>query len=283
MQRFCVQCQAAFEITDADLAFYDKVSPVYAGQKFLIPPPTHCPDCRQQRRLAICNELNLHHGTCDLCRKDMITQFPPGRSFPVYCRECWHSDRWDSRSYGRDVDFSRPFFEQFAELRSQVPALGLDVQGTLVNCEYIHFAGSSKNCYLIMHADFCEDCMYGYGFKRNTSCVDGFYNLHCELCYGCIDFKRCTNVVYLHQMTPRLARIRNGSLALPPELAKEWKGASVYVLVGDDWFTVKRVGKPSLQGLLPRLRKAGTGLTQKDVDAEVSAVRKELRQKRQKR
>lgn len=81
-------------------------------------------------------------------------------------------------------------------------------------------------------------------------------------------------------MTPRLTKIRNGSIPLPEELRKTWKGASVYVLVGDDWFTVKRVGKPSLRELLPRLRKAGRGLTQKDVETEVSAVRKELRKKR---
>ena len=46
-----------------------------------------------------------------------------------------------------------------------------------------------------MHADFCEDCMYGYGFKKNTSCVDGFYNLHCELSYDCIDVHRCYGLV----------------------------------------------------------------------------------------
>lgn len=191
MQRVCVQCKSSFEVTDADLAFYDKVSPVYAGQKFPIPPPTHCPECRQQRRLAVCNEFNLYPDTCDLCQKEMISQFKPGAPFPVYCRECWHSDRWDPCSYGRDVDFSRPIFEQFKQLWRDVPAQNLLIEGTNVNSEYIHYAGFAKNCCLIMHADFCEDCEYGYGFKKNTSCVDGFYNLHCELCYDCVDIHSC--------------------------------------------------------------------------------------------
>jgi hypothetical protein len=42
-----------------------------------------------------------------------------------------------------------------------------------------------------MHADFCEDCMYGYGFKKDISCMDGFYNLHSELCYDCTDVYKC--------------------------------------------------------------------------------------------
>lgn len=195
MERSCVQCGSPFEILQEDLAFYDRISPTFTGRKFSIPPPNNCPECRQQRRLAICNELNLYPGKCDLCQREMITQFPPGNRFPIYCRECWHSDRWDARTYGQSFDFSRPFFEQFGELRSRVPALGLDVQGTLINCEYIHFAGSSKNCYLIMHADFCEDCMYGYGFKKNIACVDGFYNLHCELCYDCVDIHKCYGLI----------------------------------------------------------------------------------------
>ena len=45
-----------------------------------------------------------------------------------------------------------------------------------------------------MHADFCENCYYGYGFKKDISCVDGFYNMHSELCYYCIDIHKCYNL-----------------------------------------------------------------------------------------
>ncbi|MDD5026624.1 MAG: hypothetical protein PHH13_04615 [Candidatus Peribacteraceae bacterium] len=187
MQRTCEQCGQSFDVTQDDLAFYDQVSPVFAGKKYALPPPTLCPDCRQQRRLSFCNEFNLSPGTCGLCGKRTLTQFSPKSPVLYYCRECWHSDRWDALSYGRDVDFNRPFFDQLRELKMRVPSLALDVQGELQNCDYVHYAGSSKNCYLIMHADFCEDCMYGYGFKHNRSCVDGFYNLRCELLYDCVD------------------------------------------------------------------------------------------------
>ena len=143
------------------------------------------------RRLSHCNEYNLYPGQCGLCGKRTLTQFPPQSGIPYYCRECWHSDKWDATTYGKDVDFGRPIFDQIRELQNKVPSLALDVQGDLVNCDYIHFAGSSKNCYLIMHADFCEDCLYGYGFKYDKSCMDGFYNLHSELCYDCVDVHKC--------------------------------------------------------------------------------------------
>lgn len=191
LEEICKNCKQNFEIEDEDLKFYEKVSPVFSGKKYLIPPPTHCPDCRQQRRIAQCNERNLYPGECHLCHGRTLAQYPPYTKQPYLCRECWHGDKWDPRNYGLKFDFSRSFFEQFYELLRSVPQQALFIDGICVNSEYIHYAGSSKNCYLIMHADFCEDCYYGYGFKKNKSCVDGFYNLHCELCYDSVDVYKC--------------------------------------------------------------------------------------------
>lgn len=192
MQKTCAKCSTSFEITDDDLKFYDSISPVFGKTKCQLPPPTLCPECRQQRRLAAMNERNLYPGAkCGLCGKQILSSYSPDLNQPVFCRECWHSEKWDARDYGQDFDFTRPFFEQFDELRKKTPALSLNSQGNCVNSDYIHLAGWSKNCYLIMHADFCEDCYYGYGFKKNLFCVDGFYNLHCELCYDCVDVHKC--------------------------------------------------------------------------------------------
>ncbi len=55
----CITCGAGFEVTDEDMQFYDKLSPVIGGEKFQIPPPKMCPSCRQQRRLAFRNERKL--------------------------------------------------------------------------------------------------------------------------------------------------------------------------------------------------------------------------------
>jgi|CXWL01.1.fsa_nt_gi hypothetical protein len=191
MRRTCSHCSGNFDIPEEDLAFYEKISPVFHDKKELIPPPTHCPDCREQRRLSYCNERHFYSTVCGLCKKRILTQYPGYSQTIVYCRECWHGDGWDACAYGQDVDFSRPMFEQIGELRKIVPAQNLLVEGVNVNSDYIHYAGYCKNSYLVMHADFCEDSYYGYGFKHTTNCVDGFYNLTCELCYECIDVHSC--------------------------------------------------------------------------------------------
>jgi Zn ribbon nucleic-acid-binding protein len=61
----CKNCNSSFEITDKDLEFYEKVSPSFNGKKYLIPSPTFCPDCRQQRRLTFRNERKLYKRKCD--------------------------------------------------------------------------------------------------------------------------------------------------------------------------------------------------------------------------
>lgn len=191
MSSTCQNCHTDFLVTEEDLAFYDRVSPVIAGTKYPIPAPTHCPDCRQQRRIGILNERHYYSANCGLCEKKILSQYPRETHQPTYCRTCWFGDGWDSATYGQDVDFSRSFIEQVKELSRSVPAQNLLTEGTNINSEYIHYAGSAKNCYLINHADFCEDCYYGYGFKKNTACVDGFYNINSQYCYDCVDVHSC--------------------------------------------------------------------------------------------
>ena len=191
----CRNCSQEFEIVDEDLEFYGRAAPQFGGKRYAIPPPTHCPDCREQRRLAQCNELNLYKGKCDMCGCATLTYFPPHVGQPIYCRECWHADKWDPRDYGQEYDPSRGFFEQWEEVRDRTPAQALSIQGVMVNSEYCHLTGDSKNCYLTMHADHNEDCYYGYGIKKCRSCVDGFYNIYSELLYEGIDCHSCYGLV----------------------------------------------------------------------------------------
>jgi len=75
MNKTCRQCSHSFETTEEDLKFYDKVSPVFNGKKYLIPPPTLCPDCRQQRRLAFRNEHSLYTRNCDATKTRLISMY----------------------------------------------------------------------------------------------------------------------------------------------------------------------------------------------------------------
>jgi len=141
----CKQCKSNFDFTKEDEQFLQKVSPEFDGKKYQIPQPKLCPDCRQQRRLSWRNERNLYPRTCDLCKKKTLSIYREDNPFPVYCIDCWWSDKWDPKKYGRDFDFNRPFFEQFKELYDQVPRMMVQ-QSQNENSEYTANVSHLKNC-----------------------------------------------------------------------------------------------------------------------------------------
>ena len=101
--RNCQNCKKDFTIEPDDFSFYEKIK---------VPPPTFCPECRFQRRMSWRNERTLYKRSCDLCKSNFISMYHQDTIFPVYCRECWYSDKWDPLFYGQDYDFSKSFFEQ---------------------------------------------------------------------------------------------------------------------------------------------------------------------------
>lgn len=85
-----------FFVTDKDLEFYDKISPVFSGQKYLIPSPTLCPDERQRRRLAFRNERKLYHRKCDKTGNQIISNYGIHTISPVYEAFAWFGDEWSA-------------------------------------------------------------------------------------------------------------------------------------------------------------------------------------------
>jgi hypothetical protein len=195
----CPHCSQAFDITESDRAFYEKISPVFGGKKEPVSPPTLCPHCRMQRRLAFRNERALYHRKCDLTGRQIISMYRPESTHPVYEKKEWFSDRWDPLTYGRPFDRSKPFFEQFASLLSVVPRMSIVQQGTMENSDYCNRASNDKNCYLLTSANFDEDSYYSSAINDCKSCVDG-YNIHrCELCYECHDCYDCYGSGWLEE------------------------------------------------------------------------------------
>ena len=89
----CQNCKQDFTIESDDFAFYEKIK---------VPPPTFCPECRLQRRLAWRNERSLYKRNCNLCKDSMFAIYPADTPFPVYCNRCWFSDDWDVIDYGKE-------------------------------------------------------------------------------------------------------------------------------------------------------------------------------------
>jgi hypothetical protein len=192
----CASCQSVFEIDDSERRFYQQISPTFAGKTFPVPDPTLCPLCRAQRRYIWRGELHLFNRKSDYSGKNILTFYPPGADCKVYERNVWWSDSWDSLEYGRDFDFSRPFFDQFHELIKDVPLIALSSQGDQENCDFINCASWNKNCYLIAGANYNEDCYYANYINHSNNCLDCNFIDHCELCYECIDCTGCYNTSY---------------------------------------------------------------------------------------
>ncbi len=163
--RQCQNCKQEFVIEPDDLTFYEKMQ---------VPPPTFCPECRRQRRLAWRNDYNFYNRECGLCGRKIISIYSSEKPVPIYCNKCWWGDGWDPKKYGRDYNPSRSFFEQYRELLDAVPALAIlnDNNIASVGCEYTNYFALGKNCYLTMNSWKVEDCMYCYHMVNAKDMVD---------------------------------------------------------------------------------------------------------------
>ena len=183
---FCKNCNQSFVVPHRDKDMYGRLK---------VKEPTHCFDCRVQRKFAFRNERTLYNRKCDKCYKDIISMYSADAVFPVYCPDCWHSDKWDATDYGINVNFAQPFFEQLSELQKKVPRVSV-VEVYNENCEYTSWVDGSKNCYLLYSSSNCENTHY------SELCVDCKDSLDCtnvkhsENCYFCLDVSNSYNIKF---------------------------------------------------------------------------------------
>ncbi len=208
-----------FGILWKNLEFYEKISPVFSSPspsdiplnwggtkggvlllwngkvKYLIPSPTLCPDCRQQRRLSWRNERKLYKRKCDATGEDIISIYSPDKSYIVYDQDFWWSDKWEALYYGRDFDFSKSFFEQFSELMNVVPKCSVIIQNC-VNSNYTNYSADNNNCYLCISSHRCENLLFSYRCHDTKDSLDCVNVNHSHLCYELIDSENCYKVFH---------------------------------------------------------------------------------------
>lgn len=215
----CQNCKQDFKIETEDFSFYEKMK---------VPPPTFCPDCRFQRRLLFRNNRVFYRRECEMCHKSILSVYSKEKPFVIYCRECWLSDKWSPLDYGRDYDFSTPFFSQFQKLLNEVPKSNL-FQTNFVNSEYCNYGMDFKECYLSFGgADnervyfsnqifscrdstdiaFCEKAEFSYEifecarankqfWSRNSlDCIESYYLADCRNCINCFGCVGMVNKQY---------------------------------------------------------------------------------------
>ncbi len=189
--RTCKNCNAVFSLEQDDFDFY---------QKMKVAAPRVCPDCQLQRRLAYRNERSLYSRKESKDGKSIISIFSPEKLMPVYTQDTWWGDSWDPMTYGREYDFSRPFFEQFTELILHTPWPALfNLNAT--NSEYCNYTTDNKNCYLVFGGDYNENCAYA-SFNMNTKdSMEMYFVTKSELCYEVSDSQDCYRVAFSQYAT----------------------------------------------------------------------------------
>ena len=179
--KICQNCKKDFVIEPDDFSFYEKMK---------VPPPTFCPQCRFQRRIAYRNDKKLFKVKDAFTGKEIFSLWPEEGGKKVISQEEWYGDSWYALDYGKDYDFSKPFFEQFKELSYSVPIFNLNVE-FIVNSPYSGNATGLKNCYLCFNSNYSEDCMYGTGIDYCKDCADNSYVNHSERCYDSFWLDNC--------------------------------------------------------------------------------------------
>jgi hypothetical protein len=194
--RSCVACQSQFSVTAQEDALRAKVSAdivrlLGGDDAYAFSQPRLCPECRQQRRLAMRNERKLYQRSCGLCSKRFISVYSPDKPDTVYCTGCWWGDGWDPLAYGKPYDPKRAFLDQWHELYRAVPKLGLVILGENQNSDFTNDNYRLKNCYLVYDGEQAVDCMFGETFSHLKDCLDFHTLQHSELCYECINCSNC--------------------------------------------------------------------------------------------
>ena len=184
----CQNCKQEFVIEPDDFKFYEKIK---------VPAPTFCFFCRVVRRMNFRNERTLYKRQCDVPghTEQLISIFSKDKKQRVFDQKAWWGDSWDGLTYGRDYDFSIPFFTQFQNLWAEVPDVAL-MNINSVNSEYCSITEGNKNCYLVIGGDFNENCMYSTYVFRSKECLDTYWVNDSQLNYETVDCISSTSLMY---------------------------------------------------------------------------------------
>jgi len=204
----CQNCKNDFMIESDDFSFYEKMK---------VPAPTFCPHCRFVRRMIWRNERSLHKRKCDMCQKNIISMYDDKVIFPVYCPECYQSDKWEGSQYAQNYDFSKSFFEQWRDLFNKTPKQSRLLYGQCLDCEFTNFVKDGKNVYLSCsvlgsewiyyssNLDYSKEIIDSYniskseflyenmGVEQNYNCKYTYWSSGCVDCDFVLDCNNCSN------------------------------------------------------------------------------------------
>ncbi|MDD5721346.1 MAG: hypothetical protein PHT16_02785 [Candidatus Pacebacteria bacterium] len=184
--KICQNCNNKFVVEKEDFNFYEKMK---------VLAPTFCPDCRFQRRLLFRNNRVFYKRECALCKKSLLTIYHKDRPYTIYCRDCWLSDKWDPITFGRDYDFSIPFFDQFHSLQKSVPRVNL-YRDNFVLSDYCNYGLDFKECYLLFGGKDNERVYFGNQVVESQDSLDVAFSSKIEFSYEIFESTRLNKVFF---------------------------------------------------------------------------------------
>lgn len=188
LQKTCSITGLPFFISEQEIAFCTEHD---------IPLPTISPLERIRKTCAFLSSIYLYPTKCALTGKDILTFIPPHKGLVVYDIDAWMSEEWEPLDQGQDYDFSRPFFEQFAELLKRAPLPSLEcIRSTMENSDFTNGVLNVKNCYLSFGVLDSQDILFSRTVLSSKDIVESIYVTQCELCVGCIQINNCYNLRY---------------------------------------------------------------------------------------
>jgi len=184
--KICQNCKKDFVIEPDDFKFYEKMK---------VPAPTFCPECRFQKRLLFRNNRVFYKRECVLCKQPLLAIYHKERPFTVYCRDCWLSDKWNPLNYGKDYDFSIPFFTQFQSLQKAVPRVNL-YRDNFVLSDYCNYGLDFKECYLLFGGKGNERVYFGNQVVESSDSLDVAFSAKIEFSYEIFESKLLNKVFF---------------------------------------------------------------------------------------
>lgn len=189
--KVCSMCQKEFYIDEKDIEFLNK---------FKVPAPSKCPDCRRQIRLSFANYTTLFKRKCDVSghEEKIISSIPEGTEFPVYdFGYYWLSDRnWSMNGF--DLSNSESFFNQLKKLFLISPQPALTRNPTSVNSEYSSYGAGLNNCYYTFGGLNSENSMFGVWPMSTKNSLDFLINTNTDLCYESVYPNNCFNCNFVY-------------------------------------------------------------------------------------
>ncbi len=190
-ERVCKQCAQRFNIEKEDIGFY---------RMLRVPPPLLCPRCRVRTRRAFTNYTTFFKKKCNVPGHNemLISQIPEGGPSPIFDFDYYWSGDWDPMNYGSSFDEKKQFFEQFDNIKKQVPQAANTGDPMSVDSEYAAYGVQLKNCYYVFGGMNAENVQYGNWPMHSRDDVDVLVSWSSDKCFDIVHVRDCYHCFFTY-------------------------------------------------------------------------------------